>query len=79
MFTEALFHCGDEKLRGGTRRNLYTLYRDLSFEEVGEVEQVAQQGRERPADGPVGDLWPLLKSEQQRRLCGVADAAAPRL
>ena len=37
VFSEALFHCGDEKLRGGTRRNLYTLYQDLSFEEEGAV------------------------------------------
>ena len=67
VFTESLFHCGDEKLRGSARRNLYVLYEDSAFEGTG----ASDLSTGDPAAGPVGKLWPLLNDEEQRRLCGV--------
>eukprot|EP01050_Picozoa_sp_SAG11_P010666 SAG11_NODE_1082_length_5952_cov_2.529301_4_plen_285_part_00 len=76
VFTEALVHCGDEKLRGPSRRNLYTLYTDGAAEP--EEQKVAARVSARTADGPVGELWKLLRSEPARRLCGLSDVK-PRL
>jgi hypothetical protein len=75
MQTESLFHCGDEKIRGGVRRNVYMLYTDDAVMDVQCSTQQPVASRWPSNDGPVGDLWPRLRSEQQRRLCGVSMAA----
>ena len=70
------FHCGDEKRKGGQRRNLYMLYEDLSLT----AEEERERRRRSPrglGEGPAGALWPML-SREQRRLCGVG-SAEPRL
>lgn len=77
VFTEALIHCGDEKLRGSSRRNLYMLYEDRAAgaaagagEDAGATE-AEEQATAMRGQGPLGDLWPLLKSEPARQLCSV--------
>ena len=69
-------HCGDEKLRGPSRRNLYTLYTDGAAAPEGE--NAAARANARTAEGPVGELWRVLQSEPARRLCGLRDPE-PRL
>jgi hypothetical protein len=54
---------------------VYMLYTDDAVMDVQCSTQQPVASRWPSNDGPVGDLWPRLRSEQQRRLCGVSMAA----
>ena len=72
VFTEALVHCGDEKLRGPPRRNMYMLYSDDVVLNVPcSTKQAVSKNRLSIEESPVGQLWPHLRTKWQQKLCGI--------
>jgi ectoine hydroxylase-related dioxygenase (phytanoyl-CoA dioxygenase family) len=60
IFSESLLHCGDEKRRGPSRRNVYSVWDDLA-DPVIAARDMAVEGLERPIDA----LWGSLSPRQQ--------------
>ncbi len=69
VFTESLIHCGDEKLRGSSRRNVYMLYEDCALKSGEEDSAEQQRAKAISGEGPLGELWSTLISKEAQRLC----------